>query len=492
MTLAVQLSRPRNILIMLIMLLGLPVVVSAALYLLSINAPTHLDIIKSGGELRVVTRNSPSTYFIESGEPGGFEYELAQLFATFLGVELNMTHMDRLEGVYDALRLQNAHIAAAGLTQTPTREKRFDFAPTYLSSRIELIYRRGDNRPAPKQIKDLRGASLKVLTGSAHAELLSKLKRTNPELSWLESEEDEVLDLLQQVDSRSLDYTLIDSTEFQSNKVFFPRLKVAFPISKPTPIAWMLKNNSDGSLLLSLEKFFSTPHTRNEIERLKAKYYHRTERLSLVDNLTFQQHLEERLPLYETWFQEASEQTGVDWPLLAAIGYQESHWNPKAVSPTGVRGLMMLTRTTAREMGIEKRTDAKSSILGGAHYFAKIRERIPEQILEPDRTWFALAAYNVGFGHLEDARVLTERRNGNPDHWEDVAQQLPLLSQARWYRTLKHGFARGYEPVTYVHNIQRYLKQLEWEAQLQSIQQPAEPSIETATPLRLDSAPDTL
>jgi membrane-bound lytic murein transglycosylase F len=146
----------------------------------------------------------------------------------------------------------------------------------------------------------------------------------------------------------------------------------------------------------------------------------------------------------------------MDWHLLAAVAYQESHWNPKAKSPTGVRGLMMLTLSTAKEMNVENRLDAAQSLKGGAAYLLKLKARLPQRILDPDRTLFALAAYNVGFGHLEDARVLTVRAGKNPDHWEDVRAHLPLLSKKEFYSTVKYGYARGGEPVLYVDNIQYY------------------------------------
>ncbi|HET9679599.1 MAG TPA: transglycosylase SLT domain-containing protein, partial [Gammaproteobacteria bacterium] len=173
-------------------------------------------------------------------------------------------------------------------------------------------------------------------------------------------------------------------------------------------------------------------------------------------------------------FKKAAKQFNVDWRLLAAIGYQESHWDPTAVSPTGVRGLMMLTKVTAHSLGIYNRTDPKKSIFGGAEYIAYMHSRIPEDIPEPDRTWMALAAYNVGISHLEDARVITEIRGGDPDRWVDVRENLPLLSQKKWYSRTSHGYARGMEPVIYVENIRSYYDILVWTTS-QSEPEPATP-----------------
>ena len=144
------------------------------------------------------------------------------------------------------------------------------------------------------------------------------------------------------------------------------------------------------------------------------------------------------------------------------MGYQESHWNPDAVSPTGVRGIMMLTEATARQLGVEDRVDPRQSIFGGARYLRRIKRKIPERIAEPDRTWLALAAYNIGFGHLEDARILTQANGGDPDRWEDVREHLPLLADPKWHTRTRHGYARGGQPVHYVENIRYYYDVLLW------------------------------
>ncbi|MCW8883815.1 MAG: membrane-bound lytic murein transglycosylase MltF [Motiliproteus sp.] len=437
--------------------------------LASYNDATRLDIIKQQGVLKVATRLSPSTYFIADEKPSGFEYELAKLYATYLGVELQVDVVSELDQLYESLRLNNAHIAAAGLTQTDARNQRFDFSPPYLNSQTHVVYLSKKGRKVPKSYAELDSGSLQVVANSSHAELLRNL---DPDLPvWVADPDVEVLDLMEAVHEGRLEYTLVDSADFASNSAFFPRMKIAFSFSDPQPIAWMLKKGGDGSLKRSLEKFFSIPHIKNEITRLENTYFSNNQHLNLVDNLTFQKHLEQRLEPLRPLFDKAAADTGLSWEFIAAISYQESHWNPNAVSPTGVRGLMMLTRRTAKEMGVTKRTDPEQSIMGGAHYFLKQRKRIPERIQEPDRTWFALAIYNVGRGHFEDARVLTQRADKDPDKWENVSQYLPLLSQAKWYKTVRHGYARGREPVTYVKNIRRYLDQLTLESRRLAVEE---------------------
>lgn len=181
----------------------------------------------------------------------------------------------------------------------------------------------------------------------------------------------------------------------------------------------------------------------------------------------FSQRLQTRLPKYKGLIRGAANTHNLDWQLLAAMSYQESFWNPDAVSPTGVRGFMMLTRPTARELEVRNRLDPKQSINGGARYFSQLRDRLPERIPEPDRTYMALAAYNMGMNHLQDARILTEHYGRDADSWDDVEEFIPLLQHSEYYSALPSGFARGEEAVNYVQRVREYYVVLAWHLRLE-------------------------
>ena len=183
--------------------------------------------------------------------------------------------------------------------------------------------------------------------------------------------------------------------------------------------------------------------------------------LPKFDTQVFLHHIKTRFPTYQEQFKIAGELQGIPWTLLAAQAYQESRWNRNAMSPTGVRGLMMLTRDTASDLGVENRLDPHKSISGGAQYLAWLYRRIPDQISDPDRTFVALAAYNVGLGHVKDARILATRLKRNPNKWNDLKTVLPLLAKKKYYRTLPHRYARGWEPVQYVKRIRAFRTLLE-------------------------------
>ena len=275
---------------------------------------------------------------------------------------------------------------------------------------------------------------------------------------------------MQQVLDGKIDFIVGDSNEIAINRRYFPKINIGFDISPPEQLAWALPHSQDNSLYNKTIEFFKKIKKSGELDQLLERYYGHVDRMNFVDKRTFWRHVEDRLPKYEKLFKKAAEKTGYDWRLLAAVGYQESHWNPKAKSPTGVRGLMMLTKATAKQLKIKNRLDPKASIMGGARYLTIVEKKIPERIPMPDRLWLTLAGYNVGFGHLEDARILTERRGGNPDKWSHVRRYLPELSKPEVHKTLRYGYARGQEPVNYVDNIKNYFDLLVWKDQLKKQQ----------------------
>ena len=419
-----------------------------------------LDQIIASGELKVLTRNSPTTYYEGPHGPAGLEYDLAKMFADHLGVELTVIIPDNFSDLLNGVNNGTGHLAAAGLTVTEPRKKIFKFGPGYQEITEQLVY--NTNLHRPKDLDDLQGGLLEIVAHSSHNETLSELKSEYPDLVWKENDTLESEELIQLVADEIIDYTVADSNEATLNKRFLLNIRTAFDIGPPQQLAWVLPNNNDDSLLSAVEQFFDHIKNNGELMRLIERAYGHLENFDYVGTVFFKRHVETRLPEYRELFEKAASKNGIDWRLLAAIGYQESHWNPEAVSPTGVKGIMMLTQATAAQLGIKNRLRPEKSISGGARYFAARRKSIAEDIKEPDRTWMALAAYNVGAGHLEDARIITEQLGKDPDKWIDVSQALPLLAKKKWYKNTKHGYARGWEPVRYVENIRSYYDLLRW------------------------------
>jgi membrane-bound lytic murein transglycosylase F len=281
-----------------------------------------------------------------------------------------------------------------------------------------------------------------------------------------------------------IDLTVADSPDFNIQRHFYPDLRIALDLEIGDPIAWAFPKGTADSLLARADEFLIAADRAGLIARIQERYFGHTKKFDYVGTRNFIRHYENRLPRYRAMFEQAGRDWGVDWRLLAAIGYQESHWRSQAVSPTGVRGIMMLTQATADYLSIDDRLDPKSSIFGGARYYARQTERVADSVGEPDRTWMALAAYNVGFNHIKDARMLVEWEGGNPDTWVDLSKALPLLAQRKWYSRLPYGYARGWEPVLYVNNIRRYYNILKWLTANEEVPESDDPG-ESIEPLNL-------
>jgi membrane-bound lytic murein transglycosylase F len=233
-----------------------------------------------------------------------------------------------------------------------------------------------------------------------------------------------------------------------------PELVVAFPVNDTEELAWALPPSAH-KLEQSIKKWFSQLDD-SLFTILYGRYYAHVEIFDYVDIARFIRRTHNHLHSYQKIFKDAGKKYNLDWKFLAAMAYQESHWNPRAQSPTGVRGIMMLTQQTARQVGVKNRLDPYQSIMGGARYFANLHERIPDEVREPDRTWIALAAYNVGMGHIFDARQLARKLGKDPNYWVEFREVLPLLAQPKYYQKLRYGYARGSEPVRFVKRIRNY------------------------------------
>jgi membrane-bound lytic murein transglycosylase F len=422
--------------------------------------PSMLEQVIQLGELRVVTRDTPTSYFVGPDGPAGPEYDLVRGFAEDLGVTLVIDTVESISEIMPHVNEGKAHMAAAGLSMTDSRREYLSFGHPYNSVDMHLIYKLGSGKP--RSIEETYGRHIEVVASSSHSDMMDSLSEVYPGLDWSENADVEVVDLLEKVARGELDFTIADSTEFNIQRHFYPDLRIALDLEVGDPIAWAFRKGEGDSLLARADEYVIDAKRAGYVAQVNDRYFGHTEKFDYVGTRAFIRHFESRLPRYRELFEGAAENAGLDWRLVAAIGYQESHWRSHAVSPTGVRGIMMLTEATADYLDIEDRMDPASSIFGGARFFARQVERIPDSVDEPDRTWMALAAYNVGFNHIKDARQIVEWQGGDPDTWLDLSQTLPLLAKQKWYSRVPYGYARGWEPVLYVNNIRNYYNIIKW------------------------------
>ena len=424
------------------------------------HEPSALDAVRARGELRVVTLNLPTCYYFGAQGTEGLEYQLANRFASQLGVKLTMYPVASERAMQDELGAGRADLAAASLSDSPDWQRVGEAAVPYANIPQLVVYQRSGVRP--RDTLQLESARLAVRAGSPQERILEKLRRTvAPNLQWVQTAPSSA-DPIEDVDAGGADYAITDAREFSFARHLYPNVLVGFALPDTRPVQWIVRKGATG-LLEAVDQFFGALGESGELTQLVQSASGDTRRFEYEESREFQTHVADRLPRYRSWFEAAAAQVGIDWRLLAAIGYQESKWDPRAASDEGAQGLMMLTADTAQAMGIKDRNDPQQSIFAGARYLAQVRQMIPDRVPEPDRTWLTIAAYNVGFGHLEDARIITQGLGKDPDSWTAVREQLPLLAQGRWYTRAKRGYARGWEPVQFVDRIQRFLTLLEWQ-----------------------------
>jgi membrane-bound lytic murein transglycosylase F len=416
--------------------------------------PAAVPPLVDGGELVVLTHQSGTTFYQDSeGRQAGLEYELASRFAQEAGYKVRFIALTQFSEVLPALARGQGHLAAAGLSITPEASKQFTFGPSYQEVSLEVVY--DTELLRPRSVEDLVGRRVDVLAGSLAIPELLRLQAQLPALAWNEVVVRDTEEVLGRVAGHQADFAVAESHAVDVARNFHPSIGTAFAIGQPRRLAWALPKNADPELVKKLEAFFTRIRRDATLARLLDRYYGHLQRLTDADIAHFMSRVRTVLPLYRKHFQDAQDLTGIDWRLIAALGFQESHWDPNAVSPTGVRGLMMMQDDTAAKMGVKNLLDPRENILGGARYFAMLRDLLG-RAQEPDRTWIALSAYNIGFGHLEDARTIARSLKLDPNVWVNMKRVLPLLMRPDYAAIRKFGYARGGEAVILTENVRQY------------------------------------
>jgi peptidoglycan lytic transglycosylase F len=408
-----------------------------------------LDTIKKRGKLIVLTTNLPTTYYFDrDNQATGPEYDITQSFAKSLQVDVEYKIYDSTKELIDALRNKEGDIAAAGLTVNEKRKTEFDFGPVYQKTNEYLVCHRDKKRI--KNEAGLKGLEIVLAADSSYTESI----KAYPDVQWTTDQHLNTVDLITQVANKKISCTVSDSTLYDIERRYHTEIQNKYTLAKESELAWMFNKHND-ELGQTISNWFVQYKEEHELARMLEKYYGFIEIFDYVDTHKFLKRVKTRLPKYKDFFVDAAEKNDIEPSLLAAQSYQESHWNRKAKSPTGVRGIMMLTQPVAKSLGVTNRLNAKQNIYAGAKFHAKMKKMV-EQVDEPTRSWLALAAYNIGRGHFRDAQSLARKLNKNPDYWHDMKEVLPLLSQKKYYKNLRYGYARGNEPVRYVTRIRNY------------------------------------
>ncbi len=405
--------------------------------------------------LKVGMINHPISYFEGAEGTAGIEYELAKAFSEYLGVGLEVKNYNNSEQLFNGLKLNEIDIAAAGLLYQLENADKFQIGPSYYSASWQIVYKKGSQRPY--SIGDLKDELL-IPAGSAVIPILTTLQEQYPSLKWKVTDNFTQEELLIQVADGKIPYTVAVSIDVSAAQHIKPDVAVGFDLTDEEPVVWYLQNSGYSELQAAVLSFMDNANETGLIARIEEKYFNYLNRFDYVDSQSYLKAIDTVLPKYLHLFEKYR---GIlEWQMLAAIAYQESHWDPTATSPTGVRGIMMLTKDTAERMNVTDRINPEQSIKAGSEYLHLLMNQLPQSIASEDRIWFSLVAYNMGMGHLIDVRRLTKQLGGNPDNWLDVKKNLPLLAKKHYYTQLKYGYARGFEAFQYVENIRRYYNSL--------------------------------
>jgi membrane-bound lytic murein transglycosylase F len=387
----------------------------------------------------------------ENGQYGGLEHDLVEIFAEELGVAVKYVVLspDQIES---ALSNDKAHLAAAWLT--PSENPKIKATPPIRYSH-DLLIQHEASLPL-QESSELAGKTVHVIAGSRQASTLQALHKSISTLKLVETQDPDIFKLLEALSERRIDFVALDSSLADIADQLFPNLQNSLTLKNEQPIVWLLGEKPNAELEARANAFVQRIQHDGTLAKLDDRYFGHVNRLTQTDIIKFLGEIETTLPKYLKFFQAAQVVSGIDWRLIAAVAYHESHWDPNATSYTNVRGIMMLTEETADRLQVSNRLDPNESILAGARYINLLKESLAGEVQEPDRTWLALAAYNIGPGHFNNARKLAQKLNADPNAWYEMKSVLPKLGQAKYAQIMKTGRARGGEAVILVENIRSY------------------------------------
>ncbi len=404
------------------------------------------------GELAVITQNTAHCYYSYRDEPMGFEYELAKAYADYLGVRLKIIIADKWENMIPSLMDGSGALIAAGITKTPDREEKVAFSDGYMEIRQYIITHRRNkkiNNPA-----DLAGKIIDVPKGSAYHKRLERLRDTGTDLIIRLHDDLPVEELIERVSEGEIGITVANNTIAIPNRRHYPGAVMKGTIGQTQQLGWAVNPNAR-QLLASINSFFRTIKENGKFDEIYNAYYGDTAEFDYVDLSLFHRRIKHRLSRYSPFIKEAARKHGFDWRLIAAQIYQESHLNPWAKSHAGAKGLMQLLPGTALSLGVRDIYNPVENISAGVKHLKNLYDQF-DGTNDDDRLMISLAAYNIGQGHISDARDLAVEMQLDPDQWSSLEKTLPLLRYRKYYKKSKYGYCRGTEPIQYIKQIMIY------------------------------------
>jgi membrane-bound lytic murein transglycosylase F len=410
-----------------------------------------LDAIMKRGTLRVLTRNNAVTFYLYKGERRGFDWDLAKLLAKSLGVRLEVVLAPSYDELLPMLQAGRGDLIAASLTATPEREREVAFSTPYLFVK-EVLVERATADAGVTRLEQLRGRRVTVRASSSYAATLAPLAAQHGFTVEPADEDTEVEDLIADVASGAADLTVADSHFLDAERLTRSDVRAALPLSAERPIAFAVRKDSV-KLLAAVNAFVKKTYRGLEYNMIKKRNFEN--RQSALQARTQDSAKTGSLSPYDGLIKKYSQQYGFDWRLMSAQAWRESQFNPKATSFVGAQGLFQVMPATGKELGFTRLYEADVGAHAGIKYMHWLLKRFEPALPLNERVRFSLAAYNAGFGRVEDARRLAVLLNLDPDVWDNnVEKAMGLLARSKYARLVKGGFCRCQEPVDYVNVIE--------------------------------------
>ncbi|MBT6755385.1 MAG: membrane-bound lytic murein transglycosylase MltF [Gammaproteobacteria bacterium] len=405
--------------------------------------------ILQNNEIKIVTRFGPSDYYEIKSEENGYTYDVMKGFADFIGVKLTVITMDSLEDAINALNNREVDILAnMGITNNVKTSYAYNKVNQYIVYNSKYTTK-------PNEINDLNGNDIEIIDSIIIKNNLDSFLKSI-DMNLIISKEKNIDEIINLIKDNKVKYTVLNNNELAIFNKYFPEIKIGFTIGENIPSTWAIPENTNHQLEEQLSEYFTQILKTNKLKKFYTKHFTGKLQYTFVGTRSFLADFLNVFPLYEFYFKKYAKLYNHDWRLLASIGYQESKWDKDAVSYTGVRGLMMLTKNTSKEMNVEDREDPIQSIEGGAKYLKKMLRNLPDNINNDDKIWYAIASYNIGFRHIEDAMKMADNEGVDSGNWYLLEPYILRLSQSKYYKNTKYGYARGWETLKYVQNIRQY------------------------------------
>ncbi len=429
--------------------------------------PRDLEDIKKDGKITALTSYSNTSYFLYRGQPMGFEYELLQRFADHLDVDLEIKISNNIDSLLPQIRSGKADILAHGMTITTDRKAKVDFTDyLYLTHQV-LVQKKPDNwrnmhwskieKSLIHDAIELIGDTISIRKNSSYYKRIENLSKEIGGIIYIDTLPGDLStdEIIQMVANGEIKYTVADNNIASIMTSYYPILNIEVPVSFSQRISWVVPSESD-SLLIACNDWLSSMKDEVDYYVIYNKYFKNRRSFRRRIESEFYSLNNEKISRYDDMIKTYAENIGWDWRLLTSQIYQESQFDPKARSWAGAQGLMQIMPATARELGVSNPYNAEASLRGGTKYLDQLYHRFDYIQDSVQRIKFAMASYNCGFGHVQDAMELAVYKGYSKNLWDDNVEEMILkLSNPKHYNhpAVKYGYVRGLEPYLYVDYI---------------------------------------